>query len=332
MLLTGDVDNANGTIAAYNGGDSNGSTIQLANITIGSGTLIVGNSTTGDTTDALFVGGGDTATLIGVIVQNSGTITATSDGTLTLDGVTLTNNGSLQANDGTVFVDNTSSVSGSGDVVITGGGLADFAGTFDQNVIFLDNPGILELGQSVNYHATVSGYSSAAMLDLSDISFINGTTSVTDDSNGPGSDELIVTDGTHTANISVASSSPYPTNWAVVSDGSGGTFVVDPDIVVASNDSNSATGTQTVLFAGRTGTLNIASTFTGEIVGFTGTAPDAAHSDVIDLAGFDWQDTSVSASSANGLTTLTATDLSGDGLSASLTLVGNLFDRQFCRR
>ena len=48
----------------------------------------------------------------------------------------------------------------------------------------------------------------------------------------------------------------------------------------------SAASASTVTFTGATGTLDLAkpSIFTGEIVGFTGTARDAAHSDVIDLS------------------------------------------------
>jgi hypothetical protein len=92
-----------------------------------------------------------------------------------------------------------------------------------------------------------------------------------------------------------------------------------------------ASDSQTITFATDSGTLKLdsPSTFTGQISGFTGTAPDAAHSDVIDLVGFDWQDTSVSASSAGGLTTLTVTDSSGDGLSATLKLVGTYSTPEF---
>ena len=87
-----------------------------------------------------------------------------------------------------------------------------------------------------------------------------------------------------------------------------------------------------VTFAGATGTLVLdqPETFVGQIAGFTGTAPDAAHSDVIDLVGFCAADTTVSASSsADGLTTLTVTDSSGDGLSATLTLVGTYSTSNF---
>jgi len=64
-------------------------------------------------------------------------------------------------------------------------------------------------------------------------------------------------------------------------------------------------------------------------LGFTGTAPNLAHSDAIDLVGFDAADTTVSASTAGGITTLTVTDSSGDGLSATLKLVGTYSTSDF---
>ncbi len=47
---------------------------------------------------------------------------------------------------------------------------------------------------------------------------------------------------------------------------------------------------ETVTFTGGTGSLvlNQPESFSGQIVGFTGTAPDAAHSDTIDLVGIDY--------------------------------------------
>ena len=92
-----------------------------------------------------------------------------------------------------------------------------------------------------------------------------------------------------------------------------------------------ASDSQIITFATDTGTLKLdsPSTFTGQILGFTGTAPNLAHSDAIDLVGFDAADTTVSASTAGGITTLTVTDSSGDGLSATLKLVGTYSTSDF---
>jgi len=64
--------------------------------------------------------------------------------------------------------------------------------------------------------------------------------------------------------------------------------------------------------------------FTGDIFGFTGTAPDSAHSDGIDLTGFNSATTTLRwvFNAHNDTTALTATD-SSDGQSVTLTLEGN---------
>jgi hypothetical protein len=69
--------------------------------------------------------------------------------------------------------------------------------------------------------------------------------------------------------------------------------------------------------------INDPSDFSGQITGFTGTCPDAAHSDTIDLAGFNACDTSLRASydCHDGITTLCVVDTT-DHLSATLKLVG----------
>jgi len=54
--------------------------------------------------------------------------------------------------------------------------------------------------------------------------------------------------------------------------------------------------------------LDNAPNFSGQIVGFGGTAPDTAHSDAIDLAGFNFASTTFSEASSNGNVVLTATD------------------------
>ena len=254
----------------------------------GDGNLTLVNETAG-TIDANIVGAVLTLDTGNTIV-NAGLLEASNGGTLQIDD-NVSNSGTLSANGGTLLA--AGNVTGSGDVAIGSGGLADFASAFDQNVAF-SGFGTLELGQSANYHATVSGYSDAAILDLADINFINGQTSVT--LNGA---ELTVTDTTQTANIAIEGTA-YNTNWYVLSDGhlnsgNNGTLVVDPDITIGSGGSLEVSGTSTdmVLFtngSGDTGSLILddASGFTGEIAGFTGTSPNALSSDMIDLTGINF--------------------------------------------
>ncbi len=83
-------------------------------------------------------------------------------------------------------------------------------------------------------------------------------------------------------------------------------------IAAGTVDTVSTSSSDTYLFVGSTGTLDLASpsTFTGEIAGITGTG-DNATSDVIDLNGFNWADTSAvsgSFDSATDTTPLTVTD------------------------
>jgi hypothetical protein len=77
----------------------------------------------------------------------------------------------------------------------------------------------------------------------------------------------------------------------------GGSF----DIAAASNE--------TVTFTGGTGSLflNDPEGFSGQIEGFTGTAPDAAHSDTIDLVGINYNSGQFAETynSASGLLTVT---------------------------
>ncbi len=68
------------------------------------------------------------------------------------------------------------------------------------------------------------------------------------------------------------------------------------------------TNSDTVHFAGGTGRLVLAdpANFHGKITGFSGTAPDAAHSDVIQVAGYDFLDPDFQAHyySATGILTI----------------------------
>ena len=81
-------------------------------------------------------------------------------------------------------------------------------------------------------------------------------------------------------------------------------------ITAGGNLDISGASNETVIFAGSTGTLTLdqPQTFAGQISGFNGTAPDAAHSDVVDLTGFAYGSTTFSETTSNGNVVLTATD------------------------
>ena len=281
----------------------------------GNGDLALTNDS-GGTIDANVRG--ETLTIdTGTTVTNTGTLEATNGGTLVIED-NVNGTGTIEANGGAVSIQSGVAIAGTEAVTITGGGLVDFQGsataTLDLDALFL-GAGILELDHSQTYDGTVSGYSDSVVFDLHDINFIAGTTTVTNIDpgiDGPGSDELQIADGTHIADI-IVEGTGYDANWAVLDWKYGGTLVVDPDVTIASGAVASASGSQMVLFAGSTGTLEITdpSSFTGEIAGLSG-------SDVLDLAGLD-ANTTVTATYSNGTTTLAVSD--PGHTSFSLTLI-----------
>jgi hypothetical protein len=119
-------------------------------------------------------------------------------------------------------------VTGSGTATIFHGTI-DFTSSFDENVAFAprDRPAELELAQSQTYTGSISGFSKTGetSLDLVDIGFVSsaeasfsGTTS---------SGVLTVTDGIHTAHITLIGDYTSST-FTAKRDGHGGTIVVDP--------------------------------------------------------------------------------------------------------
>ena len=90
--------------------------------------------------------------------------------------------------------------------------------------------GILQLDSSLTFGGLVAGFGQPDLLDLRDVAFISGTTHATWTQNGTSSGTLAVTDGTHTANITLLGQ--YMTaNFHVSNDSHGGTFVSDPPVL-----------------------------------------------------------------------------------------------------
>src|SRR3974390_2219476 len=95
--------------------------------------------------------------------------------------------------------------------------------------------GTLQLDASIAFGGLVAGFGLPDSLDLRDISYISGTTSETFVEAGNNlSGTLMVTDGTHTANLTLLGQ--YATgNFTLASDGHGGTLVTDPPLAVATD-------------------------------------------------------------------------------------------------
>jgi hypothetical protein len=105
----------------------------------------------------------------------------------------------------------------------------------------------------------------------------------------------------------------YSGGFIFAADGHGGTLIFDPpsggETTIADGTMYMVTGADdgTITFAGTQGKLQLedATTFTGTIKGF---ANDAAHSDAIDLTGFDAASTVFTQKSVNGNLVVTATE------------------------
>ncbi len=181
------------------------------------GATINGKGSVGLTIDT----GANTITNAGVLEADQTTVTVKS---------AVTNSGTLLAYLGTLTL--VASASGTGVTRIQGGTVIAEGAVFSQAVTFASGTtGTLELAHSQAYKNRISGFSKtgATTLDLDDIAFIDTThTTAKFQENKYGtSGVLTVTDGTHTAKITLGGNFSGST-FTTSSDGHGGVKVVDP--------------------------------------------------------------------------------------------------------
>ena len=156
------------------------------------------------------------------IITNAGVIEATGrGGGLILSAVD--NTGTLKAAGGNLTVDG--AVTGAGSATINGATLA-FGSSFTENVTFTGTTGVLELAQSQSYAGKVRGFSltGGTSLDLDDIGFVSAGEATF--SGNATSGVLTVTDGAHTAHITLIGDYTGAT-FVAGSDGHGGVSIVD---------------------------------------------------------------------------------------------------------
>ncbi|HXU99204.1 MAG TPA: hypothetical protein VG166_01745 [Caulobacteraceae bacterium] len=160
-------------------------------------------------------------------ITNAGMIESVGAGGLAVVSA-IANTGRLYAQASTLTIEG--AVSGTGYGLVLNGTLkATAAATFNQNVTFaVGATGALELAHGQTYKGRITGFSKtgATRLDLDDIAFAAGTTRATF-SGTTASGVLTVTDGTHTARITLTGDYTSST-FTVSSDGHGGTNIVDP--------------------------------------------------------------------------------------------------------
>jgi hypothetical protein len=156
-------------------------------------------------------------------VTNAGLIETTGAGVLTIEGA-LVNTGTLAVDRGTLKVDG--AVTGKGGGATIDGGVLDLASTFSQDVTFTGKTGTLQLSSSQGYKAAITGFSrnGGTSLDLVDIDFVSSGEATFSGTKKSG--VLTITDGTHTAEITLKGNFTK-TTFTASSDGHGGTIVVD---------------------------------------------------------------------------------------------------------
>jgi hypothetical protein len=227
-----------------------------------------------------------------ISITNSGTITSLTGATGEAIGI------SLAASD-TAIISDTGT--------ITGTQVVTFSGAND--TLVLDQPS--------TFTGTISGISGST--DVLDLQGFDTGAKVSYSGTAAGG-TVTVSEGSTTVHLTVAGTGI----GTFVSGGldSSGTGLLIHDPPAGSGATTIDTGAtldltgasaQNVTFANTTGTtgslvLNDPEGFTGQIIGFTGTAPDAVHSDTIDLVGINY-DSSGFAESYNSTTgLLTVTD------------------------
>jgi hypothetical protein len=294
--------------------------------TIGDASMTLTNSVNGvinaNGTNALHLNAG--------LLVNSGLIESTKTGGLVIGpGNNAVNNGTIAAPVGVIDVQ--SVLSGTGPAKISGTAQIKFeAANTQQNVVFAAGTGEeLSLTNSQTFSGNISGFTGTDSIDLGDISFAAGTTTATYIANSNLGGTLVITDGTHTTDLSMIGTYSQA-SFNIQSDGHSGTLLLDPPVDTANHTiASGATvtiataGLGTDTFTGKGGTLvlDLASDFAGKISGFGG-------QDRIDLAdiGFGAQTTLGYSANANGGGTLTVSDATHI---AKVALLGNYIASSF---
>ena len=306
-----------------------------ADTTIGSGPSDTFNGGTGGWNVAVFADGMPDYS---VVAQSGGyliteNLDAAHSGTLTVNGnvealafaptqdPSPASDGSLTATGSGLAILQSTSKNATIDAGATLALFAPDTGT----VTFAAARGIAQFDQPTEFNGTISGSGPGGTLASGDIlqliGYDSSTTATPGTFNGT-TTTLTVTDPGHTT-LSLTLIGNYSGSTFTVTPVSGGVDIVDPP-GTAATIANGATldinapSSETVTFTGGTGSLVLdqPNTFSGQISGFTGTAPDAAQSDTIELVGINYNSAQFSETYNTSSGVLKVTDGS---TSASLT-------------
>jgi hypothetical protein len=227
--------------------------------------------------------------------------TLAGGGSLALTGIN--NNGQVTGEDGgTLYVASLNPI-----VTIDDGGTLYQTTNTNETVNFAGPTG--ELVLSAGFGGQITGFNGSDVIDLVGINYVEqanwhehyyptGVLSVSENSGGSYALNFL----------------NYTGGFAFTSDGHGGTLITDPaltgQVTVSNGELFDVTGPDngTITFAGNAGSLQLddPTTFAGTIKGFAGT--DAAHSDKVDISGFDVASTVFTEKSVGGNLVVTATD------------------------
>ena len=136
-------------------------------------------------------------------------------------------------------------VEGGGFLVVSSGGMVNGAtisgatveiqsgGLTGTNAITYAGGAALILDASANFSGTIAGFTGGDFLDLKDIAFGSNTSMNFVEAGNNLSGTLSVTDGSHTANITLLGSYT-PGQFSSATDGHGGTVITDPPVLLVS--------------------------------------------------------------------------------------------------
>jgi hypothetical protein len=198
---------------------------------------------------------------------------------------------------------------------IANGAVLELNAPTADKISFAGSTGTLVLDQPASFEGQIAGLGADDVLTLRGFDAAHTTADV---AYNPQNDTtlLTVTDAADNHSVSLVLDGNYSsTRFGVTAHQGGGVDIASqPTSTVTVSDGatlelNHGTGEQ-IIFDGGTGSLVLdqPASFAGHILGFSGTAPDAAHSDTIDLVGIDY-DASGFAETFNASTgLLTVTD------------------------
>jgi hypothetical protein len=201
------------------GGSADTALINVDNTISGAGQLGAGQMTLVNA--GTILANGDHALVIDTgtnVVTNSGTLEATGSGGLVIESA-LANTGSLWADGGNITLHG--DVTGAGSARISGTATLEFGAASDQHVNFAaGGDGTLRFDVSAGFTGSVSGFGAGDSLDLGDVAY-GGVALITYAANDAGTGgTLLVSDGTHAAQITLAGQYSAA---GMQADGQGGT-------------------------------------------------------------------------------------------------------------